>query len=146
MVDEQALRRPSYVEGTRIRLADGQLWTFPDHPPYKEDLEHIAVLREVGEAEDAADLLRAELALAIYLLSRNYHLTPKDFQEILEFASGDRALAEMQRSVHEIATRHIRALRLLPDSNTGSSVVPPTHGRLFNLLKPRTRNDSPRSC
>ena len=76
------------------------------------------MLREVVEAEDAADLLRAELALAIYLLSRNYHLTSKDFQEILEFAPGDPALAEMQRSVHEIATRQTRALRFLPDSNT----------------------------
>jgi hypothetical protein len=145
MVDEQALRRPSYVEGTRIRLANGQVWTFPDHPPCAEDLEHIAVLREVGEAEDASDRLRAELALAIYLLSRNYHLMPKDFQVILEFAPGDPVLAEMQRSVHEIATKQTRALRLLADPNTVSAFVPPTHRRLFNLLKPRTRTDSPRS-
>ena len=90
--------------------------TFPDHPPYKEDLEHIAVLREVGEAEDAADLPSRPNALAIYLLSRNYHLTPKDFQEILEFAPGDPVLAEMQRSVHEIAIRQTRVLR--PSSPT----------------------------
>jgi hypothetical protein len=145
MVDEQSVRRPGFVEGTRIRLANGQEWTFPDHPPSKEDVEHQAVLREIGEAEDAADLLRAELALAIHLLSRNYDLTPEGFQAILDFAPGDPVLAEMQRAVHELATAQYRAFRHLPNSNAGSTLAPMVHWRILKLLKPRSRIGSMRS-
>jgi hypothetical protein len=145
MVDEQALRRSTFAEGARIRLANGQAWSFPDHLPYKDDLEHLALLREIIEAEDAADCLRAELALAILLLSRNYNLTPGNFQAILEFAPGDPALSEMQRSVHELATDQIRALGRSPDSKPGPSSFPNAHWRIINLLKRQNRVESARS-
>src|SRR5258708_2794017 len=117
MVDEQAHRRPTFAEGVRIRLANGQAWSFPDHPPCKDDQEHHAVLRGIIESEDAADRLRAELALTIFLLSRNYDLMPGDYRAILEFAPGDPALSEMQRSIHELAIDQIRGLRQHPDSD-----------------------------
>jgi hypothetical protein len=145
MVDEQSLRRPTFVEGTRIQLADGQAWSLPDHPPYKEDFEHLAALREIGEAEDAADLLRAELALAIYLLSRNYELAPADFQAILEFAPGDPSLAEMQHTVHELAINQYRAFRRLPSSDASSPNLPTAHWRILSLLRPRNRVGSSKS-
>jgi hypothetical protein len=145
MVDEQALRRSTFTEGVRIRLANGQAWSLPDHRPYKDDPEHLAVLREIIEAEDAADCLRAELALAILLLSRNYDLTPDAFQAVLEFAPGDPALSEMQRSVHELATDQIRALGRFPDSNPGPSLLPKTHWRIVDLLKRQNRVESARS-
>src|SRR4051812_12212403 len=103
MIDERALRRPNYVEGKGIRLANGQVWSFPERPPLQDDHELIAVLREIGESEDEPDQLRAELTLAILLLSRNYDLTPADYQAILGFDPGDPALEEMQRGVDEIA-------------------------------------------
>jgi hypothetical protein len=145
MVDEQSLRRPTFVEGARIPLANGQAWSFPDHPPYKGDVEHFAVLREIGESEDGADLLRAELAFAIHLLRRNYDLSPANFRAILEFAPGDPALAEMQRRVHELAIKQYQALRRLPDSNTSSPNLPTVHRRFFGLFKPRSGIGSSRS-
>jgi hypothetical protein len=146
MVDEQALRRPAFSEGLRIRLANGQAWSLPDQPPYKEDLEHLAVLREITEAEDAPDRLRGELALTIYLLSRNYDLLPDDYRVILEFAPGDPALAEMQAAVHDLANEQIRVLRRLADSGpSGPARLPNTHWRIFNILKPRQRVESARS-
>src|SRR5947209_20097825 len=101
MVEEHSLRRPSFADGTRITLADGQAWSFPDQPPSKDDPEHLALLRGVSEAEDDAERLRAELALTIFLLSRNYNLLPQDYRAILEFDPGDTALAAMQHAIHE---------------------------------------------
>jgi peptidoglycan/xylan/chitin deacetylase (PgdA/CDA1 family) len=102
-IDELARRRPTFVEGTRIRLADGHDWAFPDQPPRPDDHELISVLRAIGESEDRPERLRGGLALAILLLSRNYDLTPADFQAILAFAPGDTELSELQRAVHELA-------------------------------------------
>src|SRR3954447_13765680 len=124
MADEYSLRRPSFAEGTRITLADGQAWSLPDHPPYNDDPEHLALLRGVSEAEDDAERLRAELALAIFLLSRNYDLLPRDYRAILQFEPGDPALAEMQRAVHTLAADQVRALRLLDQSASSPSPVP----------------------
>ena len=68
MIDEEALRLPTFVEGTRIGLANGQAWSLPDPPAYEEDDEHQGLLRAIGEAEDERERLRAELALTIHLL------------------------------------------------------------------------------
>lgn len=144
-MDEQALRRPAFVEGTRIRLANGQDWSFPDQPLHPEDHELIAVLRAIVEAEDESERLRGELALSILLLSRNYDLSPTDFQAILSYAPGDPALAEMQHVVHDLATRHSRDLLRLSNPNSNSLPLSVTHWRLANLLKPRNRAGSNRS-
>jgi hypothetical protein len=103
------------------------------------------LLRGIIESEDAADCRRAELALAIFLLSRNYDLVPGDYRDILGFAPGDPALGEMQRSIHDLAIDQIRALRQDPDSDPNSSGLPKTHWRIFNLLKLRNRSGSGRS-
>ena len=141
MVDEQLLRRPTFAEGVRIRLADGQAWSLPDHPPYREDDEHIAVLRAIGEAEEALERTRCELVLAIVLLSRNYDLTSRDYQAILGYAPGDPALAEMQRAVHALARKQCQGLRRLPkpDPNAHSPLPRPHHCSLGNFLRRQNR-------
>jgi hypothetical protein len=143
MVDEQALRSPTFEEGTRIRLADGQAWSFPDHPPYREDDEHQLVLTAIGEAEDESERLRAELALAILLLSRNYNLTPADFEAILGYAPDDPALGQMQQAVRELATQQCQALRRLSDASRRPTAMQSTHWTLADLLKRRNRVESP---
>jgi hypothetical protein len=145
MIDEQALRRPDFVEGTRIRLANGHDWSFPDQPPHPEDHELIAILQAIAEAEDEPERLRGELALAILLLSRNYDLSPGDFQAILSFAPGDPTLIEMQRAVHELASRHSRDLQYLSRPKSNSPPLPVAHWRLANLFKLRNRAKSNRS-
>jgi len=138
MVNEQSLRRTSFEDGVPIRLADGQAWLLPDHPPYRDDEEHIALLRVIGESEDDHERTRNELALAILLLSRNYTLTPPDYQEILGFPTGDPGLAQMQQTVHAIATKQNRSLRRLTPSKTRAPHVATTRWSLGRLLRLRT--------
>jgi hypothetical protein len=140
MVDEQALRRPDFVEGRRILLANGQAWSFPDHPPLHDD-EHIAALRAIGEAEDRADRLRAKMALTILLLSRNYDLSPSDYQAILGFRRSDPALAALQHAIHELAVEQLRALPRRSGAYSNSNPPAPrmTHWRLTRLFRPRSR-------
>ncbi|MBV8229777.1 MAG: hypothetical protein JO329_07325 [Planctomycetaceae bacterium] len=102
MVDEQARRRVTFNEGTRIRLADGQFWSLPGRWSDHADPEYDATFVAIFEAEDVAERLRAELALTILLLSRNYDLTPEQFQELLGFPPDSPSLLEMQRAVHEM--------------------------------------------
>jgi hypothetical protein len=141
MVDEQALRRPDFVEGRRILLANGQAWSFPDHPPLRDDAEQIAALRAIGESEDQADRLRAELALTILLLSRNYDLSPSDYQAILGFRPSDPALAALQHAIHELAVEQLRALPRLSGAYSNSNPPAPrmTHWSLARLFRPRSR-------
>ena len=49
MIDEQTLRLPGFVEGARIRLADGQRWSLPDSPPSTDDDTHRLLLQAIGE-------------------------------------------------------------------------------------------------
>src|SRR4051794_3064968 len=126
MRDERKMRRPGFLDGPSIRLGDGQLWAFPspdgiasasDHGAATRtasdaavDLEFEATLRAVIEAEDEAEQLRAELALAIYLLSRNYDLGPADYRAILGPPSSQ-TLEAMKQSFHQLAMDHIRSYR-----------------------------------
>jgi hypothetical protein len=119
MADEKALRRPTFVEGRRVVLADGQSWSLPTHRADRADPEYDAILRMVREAEDASDRLRSELALTIFLLSRNYQLTPDVLQEILGFSPDDPALVVMQQTVHALA---VESMRDLPEE--ASSPIP----------------------
>jgi hypothetical protein len=142
MLYEQTRRRPSFVEGARIRLADGQTWSLPDHPPYREDEEHIALLRAIGESEDDSERARGELALAILLLSHNYDLSPADYQTILDYPAGDPELVEVQRTLHAVATKQSRALRRMAESDAQGRppAARPTHWSLGSLLRPRRRH------
>src|SRR4051794_14479361 len=102
MMDESALRRTGFVEGPRVRLADGGLWALPLRDPKLDDPDYDALLAMVAESEDRAEMLRSELALTIFLLMRNYDLLPDALDVLLRFAPGDPALAATQGAVHEI--------------------------------------------
>ena len=133
MVDEQARRRATFQEGTRIRLADGQFWSFPGRWSDHADPEYDATFVAIFEAEDVAERLRAELALTILLLSRNYDLTPEQFQELLGFPPDSPSLLEMQRAVHEMVLERAR---------TWTGPVPgssPTRSRMDSLPRRRIR-------
>jgi len=121
MRNELTLRRPDFRPGTPIRLADGQAWTFPAPTALEpinegrasnqrlshDEAEYDALLAGVLEAEDVPERLRAELALAIHLLGRNYDLDPADFSRVLEFPPGDPDLAARQHDFHNLAVDHL---------------------------------------
>ncbi len=116
MLDENALRRNGFRQGTTILLADGQAWTFPS-PPEPDavgeegfDPGYAEVLAAIMESEDRSDLLRAELALAICLLGQNYELGPFEYRCLLRCPSDSPVLARMQQAFHQLALDHCRPL------------------------------------
>ena len=98
------------IEGSPVRLADGGEWILPVFDP-RNDPECAALLAEVSEAEDRADLLRAELALTVWLLRRNYELSPAQFEALLSFPEGDPRLSALQATVHQLVCDAFPVLR-----------------------------------
>jgi hypothetical protein len=121
MPTEDIHRRPGFQSGRSIRLADGQEWVFPapvtrgtgdaEDADIAADSSYLALLRALEEAEDRAELRRAELALTIHLLGRNYDLGPEDYQRLLGLTPGSPELARMQDELHELVWAHLEQLR-----------------------------------
>jgi hypothetical protein len=120
MLNVETLRRSGFRSGPSILLADGQEWIFPmpalpgvEGADSTLDRDTRAILQAIREAEDRNDLLRAELSLAILLLSKNYRLEPEQYQELLCFDRSSPTLASAQEAFHRLAMAYLR--RLDPD-------------------------------
>lgn len=109
MLDEQALRRPGFKEGTPVVLADGQAWHLRRpvvrFVPSDSDVGFRACLSLArGDGYDAlltawqsaaeaaredesasARAVAAELALGRAVLTANYDLTTEQLAELLQF-------------------------------------------------------------
>src|SRR5262249_50744368 len=110
MGDETTRRRPAFVEGTWVRLADGQNWSLPPLPAWGSDAEYDGIIQALIESEDQNEVLRCELATIILLLSRNYDLSPREFEEILDFGTNREGLATAQRVVHSLLVSGVPVL------------------------------------
>jgi hypothetical protein len=111
--DELLSRRPEFRPGSQIRLADGQLWTFPapgdgERLGLENESEYRGLIRVILESEDTSDWRMAELALAIHLLQSNYRLDPPELSHLLTFPSGSSELMQSQRDFEALAVAHIR--------------------------------------
>jgi hypothetical protein len=106
--DEPSARRAEFAPGATVVLADGQGWSLPLRDAARDDPEYDALLDAVAEAEDTAERLRAELALTIFLLDRNYALNPDEIRALLTFRPGDPRLSEAQAAVHALALESLR--------------------------------------
>ncbi len=114
MLDLMLKRRPGFRVGTSIQLADGQAWIVPEADQMVEpSRSYDALLSAVATADDRRELLRAELALGIHLITLNYDLTPLILGALLDFPVGDPALTALQSELHAIAMEHVRAHRPL---------------------------------
>lgn len=103
-LNEQELRRAEFSEGTRIRLADGQEWTFPKpwirlFPRRGQDGKfgigggltfgsaYNDLLDEYAEAEGDDEEIFARITIqfrmACLLLVQNYDLTDKQLEQLL---------------------------------------------------------------
>ncbi len=117
MDDELLSRRSRFREGTQIRLADGQLWTFPSPPKASArevspfGTEYTGLIQALHEAGDRPEEVLTELALAIYLLGHNYSLSPEDYQRLLGTKSECPDPAGWQVAFHDIAQEHLRSFR-----------------------------------
>lgn len=112
MLDPMLKRRLGFRAGSSIHLADGQAWTVPQPDQMVEpNRPYEALLLAVATADDRRELLRAELALGIHLITLNYDLAPLILGALLDFPVGDPALAELQSELHDVAIEHVRAQR-----------------------------------
>jgi hypothetical protein len=128
MRDELAHRRPIFCPGIDLRLADGQVWSFPRPAELGgegeatldqggseatwDDRSYRAIVRAALEAEDEGDLFRAEIALAIHLLHWNYTLDPDDFEDLLDDRGESRRRADLAHALSTIAQAHFRPFAL----------------------------------
>lgn len=100
MLDEKALRRPDFIDGFPVTLADGQVWYLPpvrlrcvpdDGPdgfrlvPTGMGPEYVALVARAMEAKAGADIIRTELGLSRLLLLRNYALDGDQVAELIQF-------------------------------------------------------------
>jgi hypothetical protein len=133
---EAGFRRLNFLGGRFVRLADGRGWAFPGPSEIAAagqtlGAEVLALLVGIAEAEDEADRLRGELALAIRLLATNYDLSPADYSRLLSSPPGSLEIAEMQMSFRDLARSHAQALepREAPTVSQGRRFHWPTFRR-----------------
>lgn len=113
MINEQFARRSCFQEGRKIRLADGQMWTFV-LPPRDEQWQHglfaheFKGLMQAITAAEYSDQPLAELAFAIFLLSQNYCLSPTDYERMLDFTPESPESSDWQHSLHHLVQVHLR--------------------------------------
>lgn len=127
MLDIMICRRSDIRTNLSVHLADGQAWPLPDraatiHPAHVYE----ALLDSIVAADDQNDMLRAELALGIYLIVSNYDLPPLILNALLEFPQNDPELTRLQTELHTLAMEHIRAYRRSSDAS-----IPPFHDPLI---------------
>jgi hypothetical protein len=132
MLDEKALRRPGFSEGTPVTMADGQVWTLPKPrfrfkpkivdgrveigggatfgPESDGDLEILYGVVDVG----AEEFLRVKMAMAVRLLRANYELTDDDLGDLLVLEPGDAASDDRWTAISDavagIAPKHSPAI------------------------------------
>jgi hypothetical protein len=98
-LDEKALRKEGFSEGSAVRLGDGQLWTFPK--PHLSMFSQVADgkieagyifthgkdyadrLDQYIECEDTFEKMCIQLELASGLLLRNYDLDNKALRRLI---------------------------------------------------------------
>lgn len=137
MLDEKALRKPEFTEGSRVALADGQEWTLPEYtycfyPDYDESGRIVASGRTSYGPDVDADLdvwlgaadvepierIGAQMRVVGDLLLRNYDLDITALQTLLRKNNADETSCEMWAAI-------VRAvLGLAPKAQAGGSGRP----------------------
>lgn len=121
MIDEKALRREGFRDGPRIKLADGQEWTFPAPrfrvTPVEAPDGTIATRWGATHGADfdrtleifwgcadhtLGELFTLRFRLAAELLRRNYTLTGEDLAALLAFVEEDPASDAMWADIDAV--------------------------------------------
>jgi hypothetical protein len=126
-LSEATTRRPDFVEGIAIRLANGEAWhfpkpviefrlrlgdgklSFPEQGRYGDGHmrdfgpEYWSLFEAACDAADGLDRLNAYATLAVALLRRNYDLTDTQVIALLPYCRTEEPNQEMWNSILEIA-------------------------------------------
>jgi hypothetical protein len=136
-LNEQELRRPDFLGGRPVTLADGQEWTIPvpeirltrDRNTAegfrltfgfdgKPDEEFTRLQRQYDDNAGGARLA-AEMALFDYALGLNYELTDEQASAILSFSVGSGVNDPSREAIHEaIAGANV------PKPSSDGSILP----------------------
>lgn len=103
--------RETVMERIHVRLADGETWRLAVGDQSRKDPELDALLAAAIDVEDQAEALRAELSLTIFLLRRDYDLSPDELALLLTFTPDDPALAALQNAVHDLVAERFKGKR-----------------------------------
>ncbi len=130
-LDEKALRKPSFSEGYKVTLADGQEWTLPKPrirfkpsivdgkvevtgaptfaPEFDEALDVLYGVKVVEPIEH----LRVKFEMAVRLLSANYDLQSEDLVNLIVLEPGnessDERWEQLSRVIMGIAPKPLPA-------------------------------------
>ena len=132
-LDEQSRRRPDFVEGVPVALANGQEWHFPKPQvrirPRIEGGKVLAVsgsfthggdydkqLAAFHEAADGGDQAVQMFAMAVGLLSMNYTLSDDELGDLLSFVVGTEAGDAMRQELVEVVLG--TSPKLTPDGDS----------------------------
>jgi hypothetical protein len=121
MLDETALRRPVFREGPKVRLADGQEWTFPrpwlrlypvrgddgatnvgGGPGYGPGYDDLVDQLIDSAPNDTTGRLALQFAMATHLLEINYQLSDRDLCRLLAIDLADPTCEERWRQINQI--------------------------------------------
>jgi hypothetical protein len=129
MLHEPSSRRPSFRQGTPIRLGDGQTWILaapPDASEWKSVLfgpKYKSLLEAMHEVDSAHEKHLAEMAFGIFLLSHNYYLSPDHFQQLLRASPGSSDSNDWQHELRRVIQEHLQSfLSFSADSSETISV------------------------
>jgi hypothetical protein len=140
MVDELLSRRSSFRPGKKIRLADGQAWTLPSPVREWSDKAHSdreaynGLIRSINEAEDDSERRLAELSFAIFLLGKNYRLSPSDYEQLLDFGSPSSESIAWQVALHQLTQEHLHFFSSAPDFPEQTELASIPQGLVARLL------------
>ncbi len=132
MRDERARRRPEFRAGIDLRLADGQVWSFPP-AAICEDERYRAIVRVLLEAEDEGEFFRAGLALTIHLLNSNYFLDADDLEDLLDDRGESRRRGDLAYAFQSLASIHLRPLAV-PTASQPGYVTDPGRDEVRRLI------------
>jgi hypothetical protein len=137
-MDEYSRRTPSFRDGVKVRLADGQEWVFPAALKLPETIvlasEYDGLVHLIIEAEDVSEQRLAELALALYLLAFNYSLAPSEFEHLFSFRPESSEAATAASAFHQLAQEHVHRSLEVPRASWKGERVSATQGRLIRVL------------
>jgi hypothetical protein len=121
MLDERAVRRHGFTEGTKIVLGDGQEWTFPRpwlrlYPVraadgrltvggglgYGADYDDLVDRLVDCDPDDTAGRLALQFQMAAELLNRNYELADTDLRRLLAIDLADPACEPRWALINQI--------------------------------------------
>lgn len=119
MLDEKALRRETFSEGTSVKLLDGQEWTFPKpylsmYPQVGEGgkleagtiftfgADYADRLDELVESEDQFERTCIQMELAAGLLLRNYDIDNKALRRLIAINTDDQFDPDMWPAIQAI--------------------------------------------